>query len=174
MSEQTEQVIKREVYEVGMTVRLRNGITETIIKRVEGTRWPIESEDACWCESGRSSSGQTEDRWDIIGEVVTAPAPKVATVLSAVVNRKRPDMMIMDDPQAPQVATKAKREVEVVVRYGDDAYTDDCANGMTPEYITEEIANMISEREIVNAKIAKYRLHLRRYKRDAKHYGWEV
>jgi hypothetical protein len=81
MSKETgEQVIKREVYKVGMTVRNGRGEEFTIIKDTgeDDDCCPIQSDKNSWMRCGQWCSEPTIR--DIIGEVVaTAPAPKVAT-----------------------------------------------------------------------------------------------
>ena len=77
----TEEVIARDVYEVGMTVRLRNGETIDDLEAGIGT-WGLNSDSAVeiWRDDGTWSINEGEKaEYDIIGEVVTAPAAVVAT-----------------------------------------------------------------------------------------------
>jgi len=81
MSDANEQVIERAVYEVGMTVRLRNGDTHTITSDNGGGIGDCPLVDdvnrTSWERDGMWAIEPT--KYDIIGEVVTAPVVKVAT-----------------------------------------------------------------------------------------------
>jgi hypothetical protein len=82
MSKQNEQVIKRDEYKVGMTVRLRNESDVVVTERYSETA-SCDDGRARWADDGLCCRGD-ESGCDIIGEVVAnAPTTKVATRVKA-------------------------------------------------------------------------------------------
>jgi hypothetical protein len=111
MSKETgEQVIKREVYKVGMTVRDGHGKKFTIMKDTgeDDDCCPIQSDKTSWMRCGQWCAEPTNR--DIIGEVVAnATAPKVATkakVVPFAVSECRAyvDGMVVIDGKADRMA----------------------------------------------------------------------